>query len=155
MAGGLFAPFQPAPADAMPSHDSSVDQANGARQPVWLLRPNDQVAVAALVVVAGLVMGGWYGWHRIGDGRLVELDRATPGTVEYLVDVNQATWPELAQLPGIGENLARRIVESRRRQGPYRSVEDLERVRGIGSKTVRRLRPYLVEPSASVRPEVP
>lgn len=58
------------------------------------------------------------------------------------VDVNRATEEELQQLPGIGPTLARRIVAARQ-AAPFRSVEDLRRVRGIGAKTLENLRPYI------------
>ncbi|MGH7171388.1 MAG: ComEA family DNA-binding protein [Gemmataceae bacterium] len=59
------------------------------------------------------------------------------------IDVNHATAEELRLLPGIGPTLSQRIVEVRAKQ-PFRSVEDLRRVRGIGAKTLERLRPYVV-----------
>lgn len=49
-----------------------------------------------------------------------------------MVDINSAGVEELMRLPGIGEVLARRIVEDRLINGPYTRVEDLLRVRGIG-----------------------
>ncbi len=72
---------------------------------------------------------------------------ATPGPTSKPppaapVDVNRATPAELRTLPGIGPTLAARIVEARRRQ-PFRSVEDLRKVRGIGAKTLQRLRPHV------------
>ena len=59
------------------------------------------------------------------------------------IDVNHATAEELRRLPGIGPTLSQRIVEVRAKQ-PFRSVEDLSRVRGIGAKTLERLRPHVV-----------
>lgn len=49
-----------------------------------------------------------------------------------LIDVNTASQSELESLPGIGEVYAKRIIEGR----PYRSVNDLTRVKGIGRKTL-------------------
>ncbi len=77
-------------------------------------------------------------------GELIEIDRATPLTARYLVDVNKADWPELAEIPNIGETLARRIVESRVKDGLYRDHTDLRRVRGIGPRTLERMEPYLL-----------
>jgi competence ComEA-like helix-hairpin-helix protein len=56
------------------------------------------------------------------------------------VSLNTAAANELAQLPGIGTVRARAIVEDRRRNGPYRVLDDLRRVQGIGPSTVERLR---------------
>lgn len=57
-----------------------------------------------------------------------------------LVSLNTATEVELAQLPGIGPVRARAIVEDRRRRGPFRRLDDLTRVSGVGSATLERLR---------------
>ena len=56
------------------------------------------------------------------------------------VDVNGATVEELASLDGIGPKLAARIVAAR----PFRRVEEVARVRGIGQRRLARLRPRLV-----------
>lgn len=110
----------------------------------WLLRRADQAAIAGLALMAIVALGLYWlaqgGWQ----GRLIEIDRELPRTLRFLVDVNRADWPELAQLPGIGESLAKRIVASRREVGPFREPDDLLRVRGIGPKTLDRVRPYLV-----------
>lgn len=49
-----------------------------------------------------------------------------------LLDLNTATAEELAQLPGIGEVRAERIVAYREQNGPFRYVEDVMDVYGIG-----------------------
>jgi len=48
------------------------------------------------------------------------------------LDLNAATVEELTELPGIGEELARRIVEYRTEHGPFQAVEELMEVSGIG-----------------------
>ena len=122
------------------SPDSPTDRGPG---PSYLLRRADQAAVAGLVLLGLASMGGWWVAHGGCRGRLVEIDRAEPLSAEFEVDLNEAEWPELAQLPDIGETLARRIVESRNRDGPFFDHEDLKRVRGIGPRTLERVRPYL------------
>lgn len=69
---------------------------------------------------------------------------ASPGPLA--VSVNLATAEELERLPGIGPVLAWRIVEDRARNGRYTRPEDLLRVKGIGRKTLDKLRPYLLVP---------
>lgn len=49
-----------------------------------------------------------------------------------LLDLNIATVEELTELPGIGEELAHRIVEYRTENGPFETVEELMEVSGIG-----------------------
>jgi len=65
--------------------------------------------------------------------------RAGPRPVTGGLDLNRATREELESLPGIGPALAARILESRAREGPYGSPEDLIRVSGIGPATLQRL----------------
>ena len=56
-----------------------------------------------------------------------------PGaTIKLGIDVNRATAAELSCIPGVGEGLARRIVEFREINGPFRSLSQLEQVSGIG-----------------------
>lgn len=59
--------------------------------------------------------------------------------------MNSASIAELELLPRVNEALARRIIAGR----PYRSVEDLERVSGIGPKTLELLRPRVTVGSAA------
>lgn len=69
---------------------------------------------------------------------------ATPDTARTdLIDLNRATAGDLERLPRVGPALARRIVEHRDQHGPFRRVEDLKRVKGIGEKTLERLRPLV------------
>jgi len=56
------------------------------------------------------------------------------------VDLNRAGAPTLELLPGIGPALAGRIVASRQSAGEFSSVDDLQRVRGIGARRVQALR---------------
>lgn len=109
----------------------------------FLLRRRDQQFLAGMTLIALLAIAGWW-WQSGGlSGRLTEWDRLSGRTMRFHVNVNTATWPELAQLPEIGEMLARRIIENREAEGPFRSPEDLMRVRGIGEKTLELMRPYL------------
>ena len=59
------------------------------------------------------------------------------------IDLNLASERDLEGLPGIGPILALRIVEYREARGPFRDVEQLRRVKGIGKKTVDRIRPLV------------
>ncbi len=62
---------------------------------------------------------------------------------EAPLDINLASREELMRLPGIGPVLAERIVADRQANGPFRRIEDLTRIRGIKSRTLEKLRPYI------------
>ncbi len=66
-----------------------------------------------------------------------------PEPYVFRVDINTATWIEFAQLDGIGEKLAKRIIADRAENGSFNKVEDLRRVKGIGAKTLEKMRPHL------------
>ncbi len=59
------------------------------------------------------------------------------------INVNSATQAELELLPDVGPALAARIIEERGKGGRFTRVEDLGRVRGIGPKTIERLRSHV------------
>lgn len=67
---------------------------------------------------------------------------AAPAVAQTL-DLNRATQQELQQLPGVGESTAARIVEHRTENGPFGSVDDLAKVRGIGAASLERLREHV------------
>lgn len=64
-------------------------------------------------------------------------------TAPKAIDINQATEEELTVIPGIGTAMAKRIVDFRQQNGPFRQVEDLMKVKGIGEKSLEKLRAYV------------
>jgi competence protein ComEA len=68
--------------------------------------------------------------------------RAAGKTVDGAVNLNTATPEILALLPGVGPAKAQSILAYRTRH-PFRTVDELVRIKGIGRKMVRRLRPHL------------
>lgn len=112
-------------------------------RPPQCVRSQDQATIAGWLSLAAVAMacswavGGWLtdGW--------VSIEAPPPVALRDGTDLNHADWPELTLLPGISRTMAQRIVASRRQLGPFRGPADLQRVSGIGPKTIARLRPYL------------
>lgn len=76
-------------------------------------------------------------------------ERSATPTPSPRLDLNTASVEELEQLPGIGPRTAQAIVDYRLKHGPFRRLEDLLAVSGIGPATLERLRPYVtVSPPA-------
>lgn len=74
-----------------------------------------------------------------------------PPPPPLLVDVNTATAAQLDTVPGIGPAIAGRIVEYRAQNGPFRTVDDLQAVRGIGARNILGMKPHLTV-GAGARP---
>jgi competence protein ComEA len=63
-----------------------------------------------------------------------------PQVTSGLINLNTATAAELEALPGIGPGLAQRIIEYRTQHGPFPSLEDVQKVQGIGPKIYETLK---------------
>lgn len=110
----------------------------------WILTRRDQLVVAVgLSIILVLTTAHWIrlsNWGR----QTVEIDRQVARQYDYRIDINASTWVEWDQLPGIGETLARRIVDDAKQNGPFNSIDEITRVSGIGPKTLEKIRPWLV-----------
>jgi competence ComEA-like helix-hairpin-helix protein len=62
---------------------------------------------------------------------------------ENAININTATADELTSLPHIGDTLAKRIVEFRETNGPFRRPENLLLVEGISEKRFKEIRPLI------------
>jgi len=84
---------------------------------------------------------------------------ADKGQLEGVVNLNTASPEELGLIPGVGPARVRNILAYRKAH-PFRTVDELARIKGIGRKTIRRWRTHLAVSGPStgqkvVRPEAP
>lgn len=112
------------------------------------------LAACGLVLVAVCLVGAFRGapaeTTSPTERGMVRREPPTPGRTEAealldgaRMDLNRARADELALLPCIGPTLAARIVAYRRRHGPFRRVEELDAVRGVGPRTIDSLRRWV------------
>lgn len=73
-----------------------------------------------IMLVAGFILG-------------VAVNGWTEGTIKK-ININIATAEELAQLKGVGEVIAQRIIEYREQNGPFKTANDFLNVKGVGPK---------------------
>lgn len=120
-----------------------------------LVARRDRTTLAVVTVLLGLSVWLWGLRYPARIAWPLDRDEARLARVRQGIDPNAAQWFELAQLPGIGESLARRIIEFRDRQAVaaaasmgggqvvFHRAADLVQVKGIGPKIVQRMGPFL------------
>ena len=112
--------------------------------------PSRSTQIASIVLLALLAV--LIGWRWYSD-RYGTRPTQTRSVAELRVDLNKATKSELMQIPDIGPQLAERIVLDREERGQFRSVDDLNRVHGIGDKTLDKIRPWLAVQNVEETPQ--
>jgi len=113
------------------------------RQALVARREQVVLAILAIALVAGAAFYAARHW-RVGDEAL-EVVSPADGPA-FRLNVNTTNWQTLSLVPGLGETLSRRIIEVRDSEfaGKFNTLDDLRKVRGIGPKSLEKLRPYLV-----------
>ncbi|MBL9090139.1 MAG: helix-hairpin-helix domain-containing protein [Planctomycetaceae bacterium] len=118
----------------------------------FLVRRANQTVVALLILAGIVVVAVW--WYRNGGAEGKLLDRSGEPSAghrgpsgarqaQFVVDLNSAGIAELVELPGVGEVIAERIVERRKKVGPFKSVDELLEIRDIGAKKLESIRPHV------------
>jgi competence protein ComEA len=72
-----------------------------------------------------------------------------------VVNINTASAAELDALPGIGAKTAARIVEYRQKNGPFKKIEELMNVRGVGEKNFLKLKAQITVSGAKTEHDRP
>lgn len=135
----VAAPSRPAPERIDPNMASLDD---------LLLLPGVGPATAGAIVASRDSLGGFAYLNDLakvpGIGRETLARLAPFVTLGYRppakTDINQATATELAELPGIGPGMAAEIEAYRRENGPFKKIEDIMKVKGIGRRTFEDIR---------------
>lgn len=114
-------------------------------------------AVVTVVAVTALVLSMNGDWRFASDANAAPLttsaanpaddplrmSRPAKKDVTGKLNLNTATEEQLMLLPSIGPSKAERVVAWRKKNGGFKRIADLRRVKGFGYKTFKRLEPYL------------
>jgi competence protein ComEA len=135
---------------------SGLDSGVDTERTDFALTFRDQIVVAAVAGVTIVVCSFFYFSKGHIEPASARLSASLPAA-RWEIDINSADWRELTVLRGVGPSLARQIIQDRKTNGPFDSVEDLQRVPGIGPRTVQKNRHRLRAASQekTSRPEKP
>jgi competence protein ComEA len=103
----------------------------------------------ALLVGSMVAVGDWLRPAVSEDFRVIPRAVEPPPPLEVAIErqgpisLNFATAVELIELPGVGTKTAALIVDFRGKHGPFERVEQLLQIKGIGLRTLEKLRPLL------------
>ncbi len=134
--------------DTQKAHQQEATQQEATQidpqAPDWSRTPAAMVAsvILGLAAISGLI---WSIAHesrsdqRINTQSITTGDQTPSAPARLLIDLNTASVHELQMLPSIGPKIAQRIIDDRSGHGSYESLKDLDRVSGIGPKTLAKL----------------
>ena len=101
------------------------------------------LSIAAVVFLLGALPSA----AAVGQTRTREQSASKP-PLTTTVNINTASASDFEALPGIGAKTATRIIDYRQKNGPFKKVEELMNVRGIGEKNFLKLKPQLTVATA-------
>ena len=102
-----------------------------------LISRRDQLTLFSVLL---LLSAAFLSGHLVGKSS----ERQLPHLPAYQVDLNSAGLEELVLLEGIGELTAEKIILDREMNGPFPTADEFQRVKGIGPKTLEKLRNHIV-----------
>jgi competence ComEA-like helix-hairpin-helix protein len=102
--------------------------------------PRQQHALICVTFFGLVILTSWLLLYR---QQLVDYCYPPAKTIHFSLDINSAPPSELSLLPGIGTTMAERIIETRGKHGPFKSIDDIVSVPGIGNITLQEIRPFI------------
>lgn len=131
--------------DSRPDKRDVVSNASPAESTpssfLWLTNRDQWLVVIVSAVAVVLLAVKWQKLRYVDRSEIIV--QSGSENIGYQIDLNSATWVELTQLRDVGPVTAQRIVNSREEAGPFSLIDDLQRVDGIGPKTVEKNRRWL------------
>ena len=119
------------PASSLAEHHQHFEPPPTTRQ---------QYALISVTLLGLVILTSWLLLYR---QQLVDYCYPPCKTIHFSLDINSAPSSELSLLPGIGTTMAERIIETRRKHGPFTSIHDIASVPGIGNITLQEIRPFI------------
>lgn len=120
-------------------NETAADAGPADRTTCVLTHPGLQLGMSVAVLIAAVA------WMQTTSSRssLETAGQSPEASAKLSIGLNSSDARELSLLPGIGPKLANRVVRHRESHGPFKSVEDLLAVHGVGPKLLHSLRPWV------------
>ena len=93
-----------------------------------------QTAVCLLIFSLVLCAVFLYRRNNMSNDIGTQNNKSDAAFVSGKLDINKADAEQLMELPGIGDALAKRIIQYREENGPFQSIEELLKVKGLGKQ---------------------
>jgi competence ComEA-like helix-hairpin-helix protein len=134
------APLEPEDVPAADARSHADSQSSDSAKQAGSLVERAEIALMVAWIALALSFIGLIATIRIRSTSSESVGNNPP---QFRTDINTAPAAELALLPGIGPELAARIVAEREAGGPFTTAEQLSRVRGIGPTKIDQVAPML------------
>jgi len=120
-----------------------MEKQNELHSETVLLTQRDQKTLAVLIILLCL----WLAPSVLNCSSFIDknFDKNRKRDYIFQIDINSADTAELQLLPGIGEKLSQNIVSYRQENGRFYRHNELQNIRGIGSKKLAAISPFLAE----------
>lgn len=129
--------------DGFGPENSATVSTDEAEHALLGLIGSDRLFLLAFCVVSLVLLGLQFRSRYANCFETIQIRNRQQEQYIFQLEINSATWVEWMQLEGIGETTARKIVADRESNGPFQSIADVRRVKGIGPKTLDKIRPHL------------
>lgn len=105
---------------------------------------NMRTLILTVLCTVALAVSIGKGFTAEQNEEVVQIDQADSVVVEAeRIDINQADPVELTKLPGIGTSTAAKISAYRDANGPFKSIDELLNVKGIGPEKLEKIKPLV------------
>ncbi len=112
------------------------------------LTSHERKTVVFVLVLLVLGMGLDYFKKKTNRGSLVDF-QSLEGQIIKRVNINKASPSELTTIPGIGENLAKAIVDYRKSNKSFKDIQELKNIKGIKDRKLEQMKKYITINAAS------
>ena len=110
----------------------------------WSEMMNMRTLILTVLCTIALAVSIGKGFTAEQNAAVVQIDQADSAVVaSEKIDINQADPAELTKLPGIGTSTAAKISTYRDVNGPFKSIDELLNVKGIGPEKLEKIRPLV------------